>query len=129
MLRKISTLLLSGLMIFALTIRPALSQSATDEKLRNRVVEWGPNKVVNIQLKSGEKLQGRIVDIRDDALAIQFLQQGKIDTRDFRWQEIKKASLKNNTEDKVRKTGGFIALGVLVTIAVVIGVALSDPDF
>ncbi len=129
MLRKISTLLLSGLMIFALTLRPALAQSAPDEKLRNRVVEWGPNKAIHIQLKSGEKLQGRIAEIRDDALAMQFLQQGKINTRDFRWHEIKKVALKNNTEDKVRKTGGFIALGVLVTIAVVIGITLNDPNF
>ena len=128
MLRKISTLFLSGLLIFAIANPPTLAQSAPDEKLRHRVVEWGPNKAVGVELKSGEKIKGRIAAIKDDALTMQFLQQGKIETRDFRWHEIKKISLKQSTEDKVRKTGGFIALGVLATLAVVIGVALSQLD-
>lgn len=121
------TPLLSGLMIFAFAIRPALAQSSPDEKLRHRVVEWGPNKAIAIQFKSGEKINGRIAEIKDDVLTIQFLEQGKIITRDFRWSAIKKVSLQKSTEDKVRKTSGFIALGLLATIAVVIGVALSQP--
>jgi preprotein translocase subunit SecF len=129
MLRKFCSLFLSGLMIFALTIRPAQAQVSPEDKLRHRVIEWGPNKAVALQLKSGEKLQGRIAEIKDDALTMQFLQQGKIDTRDFRWNEIKKVSLKQNTEDKVRKTGGFIALGALALIVVVVVVALNDPNF
>lgn len=129
MLRKICSLSLSGLLIFAFAFPPALAQSAAAEKLRARVIEWGPNKAVAVQLKSGEKLQGRIAAIRDDALTIQFLQQGKIDTRDFRWSELHKVSLKTDTEAKVRKTGGFLALGVLATLAIVIGIALTDPNF
>ncbi|MFN7927404.1 MAG: hypothetical protein U0Y68_05570 [Blastocatellia bacterium] len=128
MRRKFSTLLLSGLLIFTFALRPVQAQSSPEEKLRARVVEWGPNKAVAIELKSGEKLQGRIAEIKDDALSIQFLQQGKIDTRAFRWSEIKKVSLKQSTENKVRKTSGFIALGVLVALAVVIGVGLSQLD-
>ena len=128
MRRKFSTLLLSGLLIFTFALRPVQEQSSPEEKLRARVVEWGPNKAVAIELKSGEKLQGRIAEIKDDALSIQFLQQGKIDTRAFRWSEIKKVSLKQSTENKVRKTSGFIALGVLVALAVVIGVGLSQLD-
>ena len=121
--------LLALLLLTGTATQPALAQLSKQEKLRARVVEWGPNKVVRLQLKSGAKLQGRIAEIKDDALSLQFLQQGKIDTRDFRWDEIKKVSLKNSTDDKVRKTGGLLALGVLVTLAVVIGVALSDPNF
>ena len=121
--------LLALLLLTGTATQPALAQLSKQEKLRARVVEWGPNKVVSLQLKSGAKLQGRIAEIKDYALSLQFLQQGKIDTRDFRWDEIKKVSLKNSTDDKVRKTGGLLALGVLVTLAVVIGVALSDPNF
>ena len=121
--------LLALLLLTGTATQPALAQLSKQEKLRARVVEWGPNKVVSLQLKSGAKLQGRIAEIKDYALSLQFLQQGKIDTRDFRWDEIKKVSLKNSTDDKVRKMGGLLALGVLVTLAVVIGVALSDPNF
>ena len=123
------SLLLALLLLTCLATQPALAQLSKEEKLRHRVIEWGPNKVVAVELKSGAKLQGRIAEIKDYALSLQFLQQGKIDTRDFRWDEIKKVSLKNSTDDKVRKTGGLLALGVLVTLAVVIGVALSDPNF
>ena len=123
------SILLALLLLTGTATQPALAQLSKQEKLRARVVEWGPNKVVSLQLKSGAKLQGRIAEIKDYALSLQFLQQGKIDTRDFRWDEIKKVSLKGSTDDKVRKTGGFIALGVLVMLAVVIGVALSDPNF
>lgn len=65
MRRKIFTFLLSGLMMFALAIRLTQAQSSPDETLRNRGVEWEPNKVVKIQLKSGEKLQGRLAEITD----------------------------------------------------------------
>lgn len=127
--RKYLSFGLAVVLFVSLAAQPVTAQSSAEEKLRHRVVEWGPNKVVSVQLKSGEKIKGRIAEIKDDALSIQFLNQGKIDTRDFRWNEIKKVSLKSNTEDRVRKTGGFLAIGLLVTIAVVIGIALSDPDF
>lgn len=120
---------LSIVLFFLWAGQVVTAQTLPEEKLRSRVIEWGPNKAVALQLKSGEKLQGRIAEIKDDALTMQFLQQGKIDTRDFRWSEIKKVSLKQNTEDKVRKTGGFIALGALALIVVVVVVALNDPNF
>ncbi len=120
---------LSALLLLTVVGNPAFAQASKAESLRRKVIEWGTNKPVAVKLNSGEKLQGRIAEIKDDALTIQFLKTGKIDTRDFRWNEIEKVSLKNSTEDKMRKTGGFIALGVLATLAVVIGIALSDPNF
>ena len=127
MCSKAFSLLLSGsLLAFLLT--PASAQSAQAQSLRRKVIEWGTNKPITAQLKTGEKLKGRIAEIKFDTLAIQLLEQGKIVTRELPWDDLNKISL-NSKDEKARKISGFIAIGVLVTIAVVIGIALNDPDF
>ena len=127
MCSKAFSLLLSGsLLAFLLT--PASAQSAQAQSLRRKVNEWGTNKPITAQLKTGEKLKGRIAEIKFDTLAIQLLEQGKIVTRDLRWDDLNKVSL-SSKDEKARKIGGFIAIGVLATIAVVIAIALNDPNF
>lgn len=104
------------------------SPSAKTESLRRKVIEWGTNQPVSVKLNSGEKLKGRIAEIKFDTLAVQLLEQGKIVTRDLRWDEMNKVSL-DRRDEKARKIGGFIALGVLATLAVVVVVVLNDPNF
>ncbi len=118
---------LSGALL-AFICHPACAQSSQAESLRRKVIEWGTNKPLTIQLKSGEKLKGRSAEIKFDTLAVQLIEQGKIVTRELRWDDLKKVSLASGDE-KARKIGGFIAIGVLATIAVVIVVALNDPNF
>lgn len=118
---------LSGALL-AFICNPTFAQSSATESLRRKVIEWGTNKPIALQLKSGEKLKGRIADIKFDTLSVQLLEQGKIVTRELRWDEMQKVSLASKDE-KARKIGGFIAIGVLATIAVVIVVALNDPNF
>lgn len=127
MCSKAFSLLLSGSLIVSF-LTPASAQSAQTESLRRKVIEWGTNKPITAQLKTGEKLKGRIAEIKFDTLAVQLLEQGKIVTRELPWDDLNKISL-NSKDEKARKIGGFIAIGVLVTIAVVIGIALNDPDF
>ena len=114
--------------LLLLTANPAVAQSSQAESLRRRVIEWGVNKPITAQLKTGEKLKGRIAEIKFDTLSVQLLEQGKIVTRDLRWDEMNKVSL-DSKDEKARKIGSFIAIGVLATLAVVIVVALNDPNF
>lgn len=127
MTKKIISLLLPAIIIFGSLPNSVFAQSSRQEKLRNRVVEWGPNKVVSLKLKSGEKINGRIAEIKDDALTIQMVTNGKILTRDFRWEELNKVSL-SGAEHNVRRASGYIALGALATLVVIIGVGLSQLD-
>lgn len=120
---------LIALMLFITPVHRAMAQSLPSDNLRRQVIEWGTNKPIAIQLKSGAKLQGRIAEIKDDALLLQLLEQGKIETRALQWGEIKKVSLKNSADEKARKIGGFIALGTIAAVVIIIGVALSDPNF
>lgn len=121
------SLTLSALLLFTALVDPTFAQSSQSDNLRRKVIEWGTNKPIAVKLKSGEKLKGRIADIKDDALSVQLLAQGKIVTRELRWDDLHKVSL-DTRDEKARKFGGLIAGGVLATVFIVIVVALSDPN-
>lgn len=127
MCRKILLTILCGLMIFAPAAQTALAQTKAEEKIRHRVVELGTNKSVSVKLKSGEKITGRIAEIRDDAIAVQSVENGKILTREIQWATIDKISERNSAE-KMRKIGGFIALGAAMMLVTIIIVGLSQTD-
>ena len=81
-------------------------------KNKSKVVSWGTNKQVNIQLFSGEKIGGRIAEIKDDLLVVQLAENGQIIKRDVPYENIKKIT------DVVGagKVAGYTALGVLAGI-------------
>jgi hypothetical protein len=120
------SLMLSVLLL--LTSNSVNSQTSKSESLRRKVIEWGINQPLTIKLNSGEKLKGRSAEIKFDTLAVQMMEQGKIVTRKLRWDEMNQVS-RASKDEKARKIGGFIAVGVLATLAVVVGLALTDPNF
>lgn len=81
-------------------------------KNKTKVVSWGTNKQVNIQLFSGEKIGGRIAEIKDDLLIVQLAENGQIVKRDVPYENIKKIT------DVVGagKVAGYTALGILAGI-------------
>jgi hypothetical protein len=109
---------ISLFLVFGLGIGSALSQEIKTAKPKKiaqtkaKVVSWGVNKQVNVQLFSGEKIGGRIADIKDDKLIIQLAENGQIISRDVPYENIKKIS------DVVGagKIAGFTALGILAGI-------------
>ena len=119
---------LSALLLFTAFVNPTFAQSSKAESLRRKVIEWGINKPLAVKLNSGEKLKGRSAEIKFDTLAIQLVEQGQFVTREVRWDDLNQVAL-DSKDEKARKIGGFIAIGVLATLAVVIGVALTDPNF
>lgn len=127
MSRYLSFFLMAMMMLTALT-NPAVAQSSQVESLRRKVSKWGTNNPVTAKLSSGEKVKGRIAEIKSDTLALQFVEQGKIVTRELRWDNLNNVTL-DSKDEKARKIGVFIALGVLATLAIVVGVALTDPNF
>ena len=119
---------LSALLLFTAFVNPTFAQSSKAESLRRKVIEGGTNKPLAVKLHSGEKVKGRVAEIKFDTLALQMVEQGKIVTRELRWDDLNQVTL-DSKDKKARKIGGFIVLGVFVTLAVVIGVALTDPNF
>lgn len=118
---------LIALILFIAPVHRAMAQSSHSDSLRRQVIEWGANKPIAVQLKSGEKLKGRIAEIKTNTLDVQLLEQGKIVTREFRWDDLQKVSL-DSREEKARKVGKWIAIGTLAGIVVIVGVALSQLD-
>lgn len=122
MLRHFTSCALCLLLLAA----PALAQTATadaakEEALKKRVVEWGTNKNVNVKLKSGEKVKGRIAEISDEHFAVQFVEKGKVTSREVRYSEIKGISEKGNAGDIAAGIviGSLAAIGVVATVVLV----------
>ncbi len=109
----ITVLLICGMnlsLVMAQQVKTAKPKKIAQNKAK--VVSWGVNKQVNIQLFSGEKIGGRIADIKDDKLVIQLAENGQIISRDVPYENIKKIT------DVVGagKIAGFTALGILAGI-------------
>ena len=114
LLMKVIATVLIGILssgsVLAQEIKKAKPKKVSEYKAK--VVSWGVNKQVTVRLFSGEKIDGRIAEIKDDLLIIQLASKGKITSRDVPYEDIKKIS------DVVGagKIAGYTALGVLAGI-------------
>lgn len=113
--------LLCALLSITLLNAASFAQTGSkEEKLKAKIVHWGLQKNVTVQLKSGEKLQGRVTEIKDDFFAVQILQQGQIATRQVSFAEIQKLSGHNDWDaNKARNYIGLAgAIGLVVFVVV-----------
>ena len=127
MCNKVFSLLLSVSLI-AFVINPAWAQTKTTSpekqaEFKKRVVEWGTNKSVAVKLKSGEKLDGRIAEIKDDLFAVQFVDKDKVTSHEIRYSDVNKISGKAGS--KAGRIAGYTALGVLAGVGVAFLVVLG----
>jgi translation initiation factor IF-1 len=114
MLRNSVSLILCLLLAVPTAAQSSVSASAQEAEVKKRVVEWGTNASVSVKLKAGEKLKGRIAEIKDESFTIQFMEKDKITSREINWSEIKSLSQKSNA--------GNIAAGVAVGALAAVGV-------
>ena len=98
MTNKILMKIIAVFLIGSLSLGSVLAQEMKKAKPKKiaqykaKVVSWGTNKQVNVQLFSGEKISGRIADIKDDMLIIQLAENGQIISREVQYENIKKIS-------------------------------------
>ncbi len=107
-----------------LLLNVASLAQTNEEKLKIKIVQWGLHKTVTVKLNSGEKLEGRIAEIKDDLFAVQFVDKDKVTARELRYSDVNKISGKDG--GKAGKIVGYTALGVLagvgVTFLIVLGI-------
>jgi hypothetical protein len=123
MLKQMLSLLLCLLLVIPGTAQTSDKQLVKETKLKQQLIEWGTNKIVAVKLKSGEKLEGRIAEIKDDVFAVQFVEKDKITAREIRYNEVNKLSAKDG--GKAGKVVGYTALGVLAGVGVMFLVVLG----
>jgi hypothetical protein len=123
MLKQTLSLLLCMLFAVPSFAQTNNKQLEKEAKLKQKVVEWGTNKNVSVKLKSGEKVEGRIADIKDDVFALQFVDKDKVTSREIRYSDVDKISTKDG--GKAGRVVGYTALGVLAGIGVFMIVILS----
>ena len=123
MFTKFIALTLCLLLVGAAPAFAKPQKQTKEEKSKKQIVEWGTNKNIGVKLNSGEAVAGRIAEIKDDLFTVQFVKDGKITTRDVRYDEVKKLSGKDG--GKAGKIVGYTALGVLAGVGVVIVAVLA----
>lgn len=123
MLKQILSLLLCLLFVVPSWAQTTNKQVTKETKLKQKVVEWGTNKNVLVKLKSGEKLDGRIADIKDEIFAVQFVNKDQVTSRELRYSDVDKISEKDG--GKAGKVAGYTALGVLAGVGVLFLISLA----
>ncbi len=123
MLKPTLSFLLCLLFVVPGVAQTTNKQLEKEAKLKQRIVEWGTNKNVAVKLKSGEKVEGRIAEIKEDIFAVQFVAKDKVTSREVRYSDVNKISGKDG--GKAGKIVGYTALGVLAGVGVVMLVVLA----
>ncbi|HEX4946287.1 MAG TPA: hypothetical protein VFZ34_06480 [Blastocatellia bacterium] len=123
MLKKMLCTLLSLLLFNVVNLAQTTSQ---EEKFKAKIVHWGLQKIVSVQLKSGEKLQGRVTEIKDDFFAVQLLQQGNITTRQISFTDVQKLSGLNEWDANKARTYIGLAGAILGVVVLVVGLTRSN---
>lgn len=123
MLKQALSLLLCMLFILPSFAQTNNKQLEKETKLKQKIVAWGTNKTVAVKLKSGEKLEGRIAEIKDNLFAVQFLEKDKVTSREIPYSNLDKISGKDG--GKAGQIVGYTALGVLAGVGVMFIIVLG----
>lgn len=128
MLKQLMALLI--LLCFTLTgvianpvPRPKASDAAATAgakniaQIRKKALESGVDVKVRVRLRNGEKLQGRITDITDESLAIQYVSAGKLES-----QRLSYADIADIHRTEKLSTGAWIAIGAGIGAGTVVTV-------
>ena len=138
MCKKTLSMMLIVTLICLAAQRPLWAQSAAlspkeqqkIEELKKKIVEWGTNKMVSIELKSKARTEGRIQEIRDDSLSLQYVEQGQVKSQDVNYADIKKISLKGEyAPGRMLGKGllyGLAGLGALMLTMIIIFSTTED---
>jgi Flp pilus assembly protein TadB len=125
MLKKILSIFLSVLLLSVSMLAQSLQtvsdkEKAKIEKIKQRVVDWGTNKNVTAKFRAGGKQKGRVSEISDEFFTLQFVEQGRVSSREIRYEELKGIS---GQGDGANIAAG-IAVGALAAVGVVATVVL-----
>lgn len=113
MFRHAISLTLTLLLTCAAPTNFAFAQPSKEVKLKQKLVEWGTNKQVNVKLNSGEKFSGRLADIQNEFFVVQSVTpDGKVTSHQINFNDVNKVSQKG----QAGRTVGFTALGVLASV-------------
>lgn len=97
-----------------------------EEKLKTKIVHWGLHKNVTVKLNSGEKLQGRVAEIKDEFFALQVLNQSPISMRQIPFREVHKLS--GHTDWDAQKARTYIGLAGAILLVVYVAVNLTRSN-
>ncbi len=123
MLKQTLSFLLCALFVMPGFAQVNNKQLEKEAKLKQKIVEWGTNKNVAVKLKSGEKLEGRIAEIKETLFAVQFVDKDKVTAREISYSDVDKLSGKDG--GKAGKVVGYTALGVLAGVGVMFLIVLG----
>ncbi len=124
MSRKIFTLFILVVLLGNFSGFAQINSAKHEGENKRRIVEIGTNQNVKLQLQSGEALEGRISEIKNDLFVLQFVDQnGQVQTHDLRYGDVQKISQKGNqTAGNTFKRGVLKGAGIYVGMVIVGGI-------
>ena len=122
MLKKYISLFLCLILAGNLSLLASPKQTK-EEKLKSQVTTLGIGKKIGVILKSGEVVDGSILELKDTAFTLQTLKEGKTSNREIRYTDVNK--LAEKAIPKVGKMPGQVSVGLIIGIVVAAAVATT----
>ncbi len=116
MVKNLLTLFLCILIAGSLPLLASPKQTKV-EKLKSQVAALGIGKKVGVTLKSGEAIDGSILEVKDAAFTVQTLKEGKTANREISYTDVNKFA--ERAAPKAGKMPGRVSIGLVVGIVVV----------
>lgn len=100
---------------------PASAQSKAEIKFKRQILEWGTNQNIKLRLRSKEKLEGRIAEIKPASFVLQFVGvAGQIISREISYSELDKLSKHRDPGQEPGTRTMLIIAAVTVVLTLVI---------
>jgi len=99
-------------------------QAGTERKLtmKERILEVPPGSMIEVRLLNKEKIRGRLGELTDEGFSLTTAQGEKIEAKKVAFTDVK--SFKKVEGGKAAKTAGWIVLGALAGLGVLMVVLL-----
>jgi hypothetical protein len=106
---------------------PFSPQSDTEKAptLKERVLAFPPHAMVQVKLRSKEKIRGRLGEITDEGFVVQTATGGKIDSQKISFNDVK--SIKVTEGGKGGKVAAYIAAGAVGAAVILVILVLHGP--
>jgi hypothetical protein len=97
---------------------PVKAEGSEHPSLKEKVLDIPPQSLVEVRLRTNQKLQGRLGEVSDEGLILKVARTGKIEDRKVTFAELKSIRVVQGKAG----TAGKVALGGLAAVGVIVGI-------
>jgi len=114
-------------LLLAWTLAAPAGQPSRKLSLKERLLEIPTGSIIEVRTQANEKIRGRLTETTNEGLSVQRFQNGKLETLAIAYSDVKSVKVtaaKEPPGGKAGKTAGWIILGGLAALGVLMLVGL-----